>query len=529
MRTLFRSTNWLILIIAIVLLGTSCTVKNVSTLPQPVQIQNGKVEGIKSANSNVVVYKGIPYAAPPVGEFRWKEPQPPLSWEGVYVADKFCSSCIQNITGARNPWTDEFMSHDSISEDCLFLNIWTPAKSSSDKLPVLVYIHGGAFNEGSGSILVYDGEELAKKGIIVVTINYRLGVLGFLAHPELTKESPNNASGNYGLLDQVAALKWIKTNIAAFGGDPGRVTIDGQSAGASSVNLLVASPLAKGLFTGAIAESGSSFSALNSGTKLADAEASGLKFAEAKGAKSISDLRSMSYKELTAALPQGTAPIRFGAVVDGWFLPEPINVIFSKAGQNDVPIITGYNADEGSSSPAYGKSTLKEFKESASARYKEQSSKYLSLYNPTTDVEAGLISKEAARDQSRVSMFLWAKNRAKTAKTNAYTYFFDQAIPWPEHPEFGAFHTSEVPYVFNNLKMMDRPWTKADSTVADMVSSYWVNFVTTGNPNGNGLPVWTKFDSTSTTTMRLGITPGPIPVAEGAKFDFLNNFISRPQ
>ena len=246
-----------------------------------IKTQNGSVRGTINEAGSVAVFKGIPYAAPPVGDLRWKEPQPPVNWKGVRDASKFCASCMQNKNW-RLPWTKEFMVQDNnFSEDCLFLNIWTAAKTAADKLPVLVFIHGGALTEGSGSIEVYNGEELAKKGIIVVTINYRIGVFGFLAHPDLTAESPHHSSGNYGYLDQVAALKWIRNNIATFGGDPLHVTIACQSAGAGSVRVLLVSPLAAGLFQGAITESGSSFSGNPSDGKntLNEAEKKGVEFA----------------------------------------------------------------------------------------------------------------------------------------------------------------------------------------------------------------------------------------------------------
>ncbi|HZX72840.1 MAG TPA: carboxylesterase family protein, partial [Cyclobacteriaceae bacterium] len=461
-------------------------------LVKPVATESGLVSGVKSSTTNVVAFKGIPYAAPPVGELRWREPQPPVKWEGTRVADKFCASCIQNVRGSSPPWTDEFMVSGAVSEDCLFLNIWTPAKKTNQKLPVLMFIHGGAFREGSGSIAVYDGEALANKGIIVVNINYRMGILGFFAHPELTSESPNHASGNYALLDQIAALQWIKKNIAAFGGDPKKVTIGGQSAGASSVHALTASPLAKGLFVRAIAESGSTYSTGTNTTKLADAEQNGVKFALAKGVASLKDLRALSIEQLTQTPVQG---VNFGLIADGWFLPESIPAVFAQGKQNDVATLTGLNADEGSSSPTYGKTTLAAWKEQAQNNYKDQAEYFLKLYVAETDEAAGKISKEVARDRGMVSMYLWAKSRAATAKTSAFTYYFSRGIPWPAHPEFAAFHTSEIPYVFGNLKVLDRPWSIIDKQVSENMSYYWVNFISKGDPNGKGLPIWPAFNA----------------------------------
>ncbi|HYE74629.1 MAG TPA: carboxylesterase family protein, partial [Blastocatellia bacterium] len=460
-----------------------------------------------------------PYAAPPVGELRWKAPQPAAKWEGVRKAEKFSDSCIQPLVRSRLPWTKEYMTQNEISEDCLCLNVWTAAKSANEKRPVMVWIYGGAFNEGSSEIALYDGEEWAKKGAVAVTINYRIGLMGFFTHPDLTKESGHNSSGNYGLLDMVAALQWVQKNIAAFGGDPTNVTIVGQSAGAMGVHALTASPLAKDLFHRAIAQSGSSFN--RTLRSLADAEKDGVKFAESMKAKSVKELRAMSYKELTAS------GIRFGPVVDGWFLPEDVPVIFAKGRQNDVPTLTGLMADEGSSSATYGKVKAEDFKKQVQQRFADSADAFLKLYPSNNDAESGMSQKASARDQGIVSMYLWAAERAKTAKTKAYTYFFTRAIPWPEHPEFAAFHSGELPYTFGNLKMLDRPWEPVDRKLADIVTSYWVNFARTGNPNGKGLPVWPAFDARSQTTMELGEKIGPRPLTDKAKVDFFIQYFEK--
>src|SRR5262249_16806396 len=297
-----------------------------------VRVESGLLEGASSSVPGVRVFKGIPYAAPPIGDLRWRLPKPPAKWEGVRKADKFSDSCVQNLARSHNPWTAEFMAQNQASEDCLCLNVWTAAEVAGERQPVFVWIHGGAFTEGSGEVSVYDGAELAKKGLVVVTINYRLGVFGFLTHPELSKESGRNSSGNYGLLDVVAALQWAQKNIAAFGGDPQRVTVAGQSAGASAVHALTASPLAKGLFHRAIAESGSGVGRRM--RSLSETENEGVKFAESKGANSIRELRAMSAKDLT-----GGSGMRFGPVVDGWFLSEDTAAVFAQGKQNDAPML----------------------------------------------------------------------------------------------------------------------------------------------------------------------------------------------
>jgi para-nitrobenzyl esterase len=404
------------------------------------------------------------------------------------------------------------MVQDSISEDCLFLNIWTPAKNITDKLPVMVYLHGGAFTEGSGSIDTYDGEELAKKGIISITINYRLGVLGFLAHPGLTEESPHHVSGNYGLFDQVAALTWIRENISAFGGDPSKVTIVGQSAGASSVTALMISPLSKGLFSGAITQSGSTVTGnMGDPESLADAEKRGVEFMKAKGASSLAELRAMAPLDLIAPV-QGGPGYRFGDVLDGYFQTGGVMQIFSEGKQCDVPFITGMNADE----TWYRGTTADDLK---------------AFYPFVTKEEALAAVKIAGQEQSRLNTWLWLEYRARTSKTKSYEYYFDRAIPWPEHPEFGAFHTGEVPYVFNTIKKLrGHKLEQADTLVADRMSSYWVNFVKTGDPNGPGLTLWEPFSTDKHEVMELGVRMGMIPIAEGeGKFDFLKGQLLAPE
>ncbi len=497
-----------------------------ATIRQPVRTESGLVSGVAGADSSVTVFKGLPFGAPPTGKLRWHAPVPPEPWQGVRKADHFSASCIQNIVNEHKPWTYEFMAHGEISEDCLYLNIWTAADRPNAKLPVLMWIHGGANTEGSGSVPVYDGEGLARKGLVVVTVNYRLGVLGFFTHPELTAESDRHASGNYALLDLVAALQWIHANIAAFGGDPGRVTVAGQSAGASNTHSLTASPLAKGLFHRAIAESGSGVGGGRGPRSLADAEKEGLRFAEAKGAHSLADLRAMTWKELTAPVPGG---FRFGPVVDGYFLPASVEEIFAQGRQNDVPTLTGCNADEGGAVP-HPSVTIAAFQEQAHRRYQGEAQAFLDLYPASSDAQAGDAQNESSRDQERVSMYLWAVNRARTAKTGAYTYYWNHVLPGPDSEKYGAFHTSEVPYALNSLSRSDRPFTEADRKIASEVSSYWVNFATTGNPNGRGLAHWPSVQEKPAVTMELGDRMEAIPIAgSAAKLQFFERYFAKPR
>ncbi len=486
----------------------------VFAIQQPVKTKGGQVSGMPGRDAAITSFKGIPFAAPPVGDLRWHAPVPAKPWTGLLKAEKFSNSCIQNIVTENKPWTYEFMTHNEIGEDCLYLNVWTGAKAATEKRPVFVYVYGGAFTGGSAQVPFYDGEGLASKGLVVVTFNYRIGVFGFLAHPELSKESGHNASGNWGIMDQVAALQWVHDNIAAFGGDPARVTVAGQSAGAQSVLALTATPLAKGLFARAIAESGASITgmALTSTTTLADNEQAGVKFVQSKGAEDLKALRAMSVQQILApAAGGGRGGVRSGVITDGYVLPATIGQIFADGKQNDVPTLTGWNADENGASPKPNV-TLETYKKNAQQRYGDQAESFLKLYPAASDADAVQMSNAAARDQWRVNAYLWAASRAKTAKTNAYLYYWNHVLPGPDAGIYGAFHSSEFPYTLNTLYMSERPFTDMDRQIADQMSSYWVNFTTNGDPNGKGLPVWQSVNQRPQTTMQLGDNPGMIPI-----------------
>lgn len=509
-------------------LATFGASSSAATLPQPVRVESGAVAGVPSADAAVIAFKGIPYAAPPVGDLRWKPPLHAAKWEGVRKADRFDASCMQNLAEERKPWTYEFMAHGETSEDCLFLNIWTPAKSPAQKLPVLVWLHGGGYTEGSGSVLAYDGENLARKGIVVVTINYRLGFFGYLSYPELSRESEHGSSGNYGLLDQIAALQWVANNIAAFGGDPARVTVAGQSAGAGSVHFLTISPMAKGLFQRAIAESGStawkSPEAMRGPMtlkKLAEAERDGVRFAEERGAHSLKELRAMTWEQLNTHNPQRMVP-----VVDGWVLPRDFADTFAAGKQSDVPFLTGCNADEGGAEPN-PTVTLEQFRKRVQDRYAGLANDFLALYPATTDAEAAAAQNAAARDLERTSMYFWAQDRQKTSRSKTFTYYWDHPLPGPDKGKFGAFHTSEVPYVFNSLDKANRPWGADDRAIADQMTSYWANFAATGDPNGKGLTKWPAFTGDGGLTMELGDKPGAIPVAPKAQLKLIERLFGR--
>jgi para-nitrobenzyl esterase len=492
-----------------------------AALDDPIRIESGLIAGEMGADASIRAYKGIPFAAPPVDSLRWRLPQPPASWDGVRSADSFSAACMQNVAGERLPWTQTFMHQGEVSEDCLYLNVWTAAASADENQPVMVYIYGGGFNEGSSAVAVYDGEELAKKGVVLVSFNYRVGPLGFMAHPALTDESAHDASGNYGLLDQVAALEWVQHNIAAFGGDPSRVTIFGQSAGAMSVALLLQSPLAEGLFDRAIIQSGPgvlSSQARGTGTPLTAAEEAGERYGETLGASTLADLRALPAERFTEPVNE-----RFGPIVDGWFMPK------EKPYRSDVPVINGFTADEsglfgGFSFGAPPEAGVEAYETKARDVFGDKTDAFLNLYPPTSDSVIPERYKTGGRDRGRVSVSLWAAQQAERGRA-VYNYYFDRAIPWPEHPEFGAFHTSEVPYVFNNLDVLDRPWKPVDRTIAHQVSSYWVNFASTGNPNGADLPSWPAFSERPDRTMALGADMEPISLASPDEVAFWRSIL----
>jgi para-nitrobenzyl esterase len=483
-----------------------------------VRTRSGSVAGTAGKRPSVRAYLGIPYAAPPVGDLRWRAPQPAPAWKGTRAANHFSPSCIQGPNTPFGPWTSEFLLLGPTSEDCLYVNVWTAAAQNARR-PVLVYIYGGGFSSGSGDVPVYDGSNLAEKGLVVVNMNYRVGSLGFLAHPELTKEA--GASGNYGLLDQVAALQWVRDNIAAFGGDPSRVMIAGQSAGAMSVYLLTASPLAKGLFQRAAIESGpGGLAAFGVATgrvvtrPRADAEKDGVAYATKLGATSLAELRALP---ATKFVRGG----RFGPVVDGRFLVEEAPETFAAGKQNDVPTITGLNADEASAGPGYGKATADTFRKQVEQRYGERAARILATYPAGTDEEARAAAVQSARDAGVAGVERLLTERARSAHTPAFAYYFDRAIPWPERPEFGAFHTAEVPYVFGTLDVLKRPWTDVDRTLSRTMMAYWANFAATGDPNGQGLPRWPAFDPARPTLLRLGERVEPQTPLPRERYDLL--------
>jgi para-nitrobenzyl esterase len=486
---------------------------------QVVQTDQGKVEGLKEPNSTVTVFKGIPYAAPPLGDLRWKAPQPVVAWKGVRHADHFGNVCMQNPQAPGSFYQVEFYeAPEPMSEDCLYLNLWTAASSANEKRPVMVWIHGGGWVEGSGSLPSFNGEALAKKGVVVVTINYRLGVFGFLAHPELTKESDYGASGNYGMLDQLAALKWVKANIRQFGGDPDNVTIFGQSAGAGSVIDLCASPLAKGYFQRSIVQSGGFFTSGD----LKSAEAIGIEFSKTAGAHSIAELRKIPAAEIQRlGVPPsngtGANVSRFWPIVDGYFLTISPRVVFAAGEQNTHSIIVGSTSNEGSTLiPAAVNAA--EFRSRVEKYYGSRAAEYFKLYPIESDQDAWLAEANGIRDVMADTALVIGRLQTKT-DDKTYIYYFDRHPPGQDSEHYGAFHSSDLVYVFNELSAVKWPWTDTDRTLADAMSSYWVNFATTGDPNGGSLPVWPAFGTTPNRGLELGNTIKPITDPPDSRLD----------
>ena len=466
-------------------------------IAEPIRLDVGLLGGGTESSSKVRVYKGIPFAAPPVGELRWAAPAPVAKWDGTRDASKFGNICIQPPGPTEGPQArlNIAVLPDSppMDEDCLYLNVWTGAAAASERRPVMVYFFGGAFTEGAGSVPLYDGDALAQKGAVVVTMNYRLGPYGFFAHPALTADSPHKASGNYGLMDMLASLRWVKSNIAAFGGDPGNVTVFGQSAGAMAIGSLVASPESAGLFHRAISQSGAWMGlGLSPGMRtLASAEEVGQKAASDAGVSTVEQMRAMSTADVTAKFRSA------GMIVDGWIIPEDPSVTFAANRQNPVDVLVGSNKEEAFFPPNV---TVAQFEERARMRWGDLADEYLALYPHATDADAGRSQAEDFRDGAFWHMRLFADYQAKRGN-KAWLFYFAQNPPAPSgEPPRPATHASEVPYVFNNLGQLplfpDRSVAELakasapDRKVAEQMSSYWVNFARTGDPNGTGLPAW---------------------------------------
>jgi len=520
------------LIGGICLLNLAIMAQNQSSKPVQTKIENGVIEGLYDSTAGLYLYFGIPFAKPPVGDLRWKAPQPADNWPGILPTKKFGHSPVQT-----NVWGDMIYRADTTSEDCLYLNLWTPHRKGSKKLPVLVYFYGGGFVAGDGSEPRYDGASMAKKGMVVVIANYRLNIFGFFAHPELSKESPYHASGNYGLLDQNAALKWVQRNIDVFGGDPKKVTIAGESAGSISVSVHMASPLSKDLIAAAIGESGAAINPTLYPVPLAEAEKTGLEFAQNAGYHSLTELRKLNTKDLFAIYNKSK---RFGfpLVVDGYLLPETLPEIFRAGQQAQVPLLLGWNSAE---IPGFaftqGPYTEENYIQKVKEAYPKDYEEVLKLYAHGSTKEIELSATALASDRFIVySTWKWFDLQRKNSPQPVYRYLYcklrpgsntvikeNNSLPVPE--PIGAPHACEIPYCMGNLYLVkDYTWTAEDFKVSETMQTYFANFILTGNPNGNNLPNWPAVEANDALppVMQLDVESKTIKALNDDRYLFLD-------
>jgi para-nitrobenzyl esterase len=476
------------------------------------RVAQGELAGIKDRGADA--YLNIPFGAAPVGDLRWKAPAPPPAWQGVRDATKFGPACMQQDAKPSAPWSIEYYVLPPYSEDCLSLNVWTtPGKNKA----VALFIPGGGFSQGGGGVPIYNGAQMAKAGIVFITMNYRQSAAGFLAHTELAAESASHASGNYTLMDVLAALRWIKANAAAFGGDPHQVTVMGQSAGAAAIVALLQSPLSKGLFRAAIIDSG-----VQAGSRLAandEREKVSADWATSKGATNLAQLRALPAEALVPVRGQS---FRFGPSVDGAVIPA--------SGDNvmNVPVLTGWNAGEG----AVGGGRLLNTPVPRTEFEKQNRSRWgianeMSPLYPSGE-DAGEAARQSGHDAMMMSGAVWAAGR----KAPVYYYDFEHVMPGAEAAPYGSYHSSELPYALDTLHTLPRPWTESDYKVSALTQAYWVNFIKTGHPNGGqnnqyALPKWTRFDPAANDVMALSAVPHMRPITQGPRAEAWLRAIAR--
>lgn len=507
-------------------------------------IQNGVIEGNYDTKTGIQTYFGVPFAKPPVGNLRWKAPQPVENWKGVKQTKKFSARPMQTVV-----FGDMNSRSEGVSEDCLYLNVWTPAKRNTKGLPVLVYFYGGGFVAGDASEPRYDGEAMAKKGIVVITANHRLNIFGFFAHPELSAEAPYKASGNYGLLDQHATLEWVKKNIAAFGGDPSKVTIAGESAGSISVSAQMSSPLSKGLIAGAIGESGAGINPTLAPVPLAEAEKTGLEFAKNAGYPSLAQLRALSSREVYEIYNESK---RFGfpTVIDGYFYPKTIPQIFNAKQQAQVPLLLGWNSAEiPGAAFMYGQPNKEEnFINRVKQEYPKDFEEVLKLYPHSSDREVELSATALASDRFiSYSTWKWFDLHRNNSSQPVYRYLYSKLRPplsdnnlaaglaggtvkkdpnAPKAPEaVGAPHACEIEYAMGNLHLIKEfAWTPDDYKVSETMFNFFANFIKTGNPNGTGLPEWpsAKAGDKNPPVMIINTESKAINTKDDARYEFLD-------
>ena len=486
-----------------------------------------RVEGVAGTDPSVRVFRGIPFAAPPVGDLRWKAPQAVRAWTGVRNADTWGTRCMQG------PMWGPLMTRDTqMGEDCLYLNVWMTARNAKAKQPVLVMFHGGGFAAGSASEPRTDGEWFARRGIVVVEPNYRLAVFGFLAHPELTKESSGRGSGNYGMLDQAAALEWVRRNVAAFGGDPGNVTINGESAGSMSVSALMASPLTKHLVHKAIGQSGAFFASPSRGLAektLAEKEEDGVKLATSVGAKSLAELRAKPADELLATVMK-TGGWGYSPGIDGYFLTEKVADTHAAGKQSRIPLLAGWTSAEMGMAVAMDpkKPTAATFPDKLKEQFKEQAGAAASVYPAASDEQTLQSAADLASDLFiAYSTWKWIEVHGKTAGAPIYRYRFNRALPEPNGSNrFGAAHASDIEYSFHTLDSKKADWKAEDREAERTMAGYFANFVKTGDPNGAGLPRWPEFGQ-SHEVMQIDGVSKAVPEQNRARYEFLDAFVAR--
>ncbi len=493
-----------------------------SPLTNIVKVTGGKIEGIEQ--DGILTYKGIPFTAPPVGDLRWKAPEPVRPWTGVKKTVEFCSACMQTSGAMGNT--------APVSEDCLYLNVWTPAKMTNEKLPVIYWVHGGGYVGGSTSIPMYDGASLAKKGVVLVSVAYRLGLFGFLAHPELSMESAHG-SGTYGMLDMVEGLKWVKDNVAKFGGDPSNVTIFGHSAGGAAISLLAATPLTKGLFHRAICMSGGSFTPLLTSKQtsigmgvpsLEFAESTGIDFLKELGVTNIKEARALSAKDLQQIQKGGFGGMRFTPVADGYVISNDLYSLYEEGKFNDTPVLVGHTSDEMGSLGGTQNLTPKQFEEHIKTQYGAQADIFLAAYPHSTEAEATQASRDNRNDTFTWNTLAWSRLQTQNGKNKVYQYYFDYH---PNSPDGGSGHGSDVPYAFRTLGGDPSGGPKeAALKLSDMISSYWVNFAKSGDPNGSGLPEWPAFNLDDKKVMVFDTAPGARLVPNLHRFEAFDIYFS---
>jgi para-nitrobenzyl esterase len=515
---LFKHSSCFAVLLILAFFAGACGSPSLTTT---VEVTGGAIEGVDQ--DGIFSYKGIPFAAPPVGDLRWKAPAPVEPWTGVRKADAFGPACMQapNSMGNTAP----------VSEDCLYLNVWSPAKKLDEKLPVIFWIYGGGFSGGSTSIPMYDGTGFAEKGMVFVSVAYRVGPFGFLAHPELSRES-GKGSGTYGLEDMIAGLEWVKENINRFGGNPSNVTIFGHSAGGAAVSLLAASPVAKGLFQRVICMSGGSFAPLQTSDRagagmrmpaLELAESRGEEFLKRLGAADIKAARALSAEEVQETLTGGMGGMRFQPAADGYVVPNDLYSLYQSGRFNDTPILLGNTSEEAATMGGRRDVTPEGFEKEIKSQYGDYADALLSAYPHSTDAEAAMASRELRQSSSAWNTWTWARLQSEKGKGKAFQYIFDYH---PGSPDVGSGHGSDVPYAFQTLDAGRQAPTPEDLKLSDMISSYWVNFAQTGDPNGSGLPEWPAFTESDQKVMVFDAAPGARPEPNLDKLKIFDAYIA---